>query len=480
MLGYVDSCGVWVWRHAETFRSATRNQKQQQPTTQTGTSRIALPQPLTTAKKQTLQTKNTKQTNLSKQKTKTTHCTLSQTFLTKKHKYKNKPPHNQTTDRNNQPMKRKTLTLTFALPLLFSLAVGLMPTESARADQDNFFNRQYLPELTIKSDGSIVVRQENWPHEESSAPNVIEQAGNVYTLTADIEGYAIEIECSNIIFDGAGHTIRVSPTFVNSHLRLLRCNNTTVKNLEVIGDTYTSISLKGSYCSITNIKTDALRIDSEGFNTITMSDLKSLTIWNGNNHISKCNIFNICVRSSQNVFTKNNFFFNSTVESMFIFNDYTNTYRLTANFWDNGSVGNYWSDYQSKYPNASEVDNTGIGNTPNVIDQDNIDHYPLMYPYDIEKNQIALPDRPPQADAESDPSTILIVGASIITIIGVITILLYYQKRQNSKANRLVASPFEGQEKGGCSVFSLSDLMGRRCFLTCYPWFHADGKSSCM
>jgi hypothetical protein len=61
--------------------------KQQQPTTQTGTSSIALTQPPAT----TPQTTSNTQTNLSKQKTKTTHCTLSQTFLTKKPKYKNKP-----------------------------------------------------------------------------------------------------------------------------------------------------------------------------------------------------------------------------------------------------------------------------------------------------------------------------------------------------------------------------------------------------
>jgi hypothetical protein len=50
--------------------------------------------------------------------------------------------------------------------------------------------------------------------------------------------------------------------------------------------------------------------------------------------------------------------------------------------WDNSSVGNHWSDYLTKYPNASEIGNTGIGDTPYVIDADNIDHYPLMDPVD--------------------------------------------------------------------------------------------------
>jgi nitrous oxidase accessory protein NosD len=48
--------------------------------------------------------------------------------------------------------------------------------------------------------------------------------------------------------------------------------------------------------------------------------------------------------------------------------------------WDNGAVGNYWSDYLTKYPNAAEVDGSGIGDTPYTIDSQNIDHYPLMAP----------------------------------------------------------------------------------------------------
>jgi parallel beta-helix repeat protein len=51
--------------------------------------------------------------------------------------------------------------------------------------------------------------------------------------------------------------------------------------------------------------------------------------------------------------------------------------------WDDGypSGGNYWSDYFAKYPNATEIDRTGIGNTPYVMDGNNIDHYPLMKPW---------------------------------------------------------------------------------------------------
>jgi hypothetical protein len=43
-------------------------------------------------------------------------------------------------------------------------------------------------------------------------------------------------------------------------------------------------------------------------------------------------------------------------------------------------VGNYWSDYLTKYPSATQVDSSGIWNTSYEIDANNTDYYPLMVP----------------------------------------------------------------------------------------------------
>lgn len=50
---------------------------------------------------------------------------------------------------------------------------------------------------------------------------------------------------------------------------------------------------------------------------------------------------------------------------------------LFANYWDNGSVGNYWSDYTQRYPDAVEINNSGIMSTPYVIETANTDLFPL-------------------------------------------------------------------------------------------------------
>jgi nitrous oxidase accessory protein NosD len=53
------------------------------------------------------------------------------------------------------------------------------------------------------------------------------------------------------------------------------------------------------------------------------------------------------------------------------------------NFWDNGSIGNYWNDYLAKYPTASEIGDNGVGDIPYMLDANNSDSYPLMEPFNV-------------------------------------------------------------------------------------------------
>ena len=91
--------------------------------------------------------------------------------------------------------------------------------------------------------------------------------------------------------------------------------------------------------------------------------------------------------SSDNVIYLNNY----------IKNNYNVFYSDSTNIWNseekityihNGTtyeryLGNYWDDYEEKYPDAEETDATGIWDTPYVIDIDSDkDNYPLIEPFE--------------------------------------------------------------------------------------------------
>ena len=66
-------------------------------------------------------------------------------------------------------------------------------------------------------------------------------------------------------------------------------------------------------------------------------------------------------------------------------NIWNSTEKITYSY--NGSthtnyLGNYWDDYKEKYPDAEEIDLTGIWDTPYSINSDK-DNYPLMEPFEI-------------------------------------------------------------------------------------------------
>jgi hypothetical protein len=101
-----------------------------------------------------------------------------------------------------------------------------------------------------------------------------------------------------------------------------------------------------------------------------------------------------------------------------------------GNLWDDGKEGNYWSDYVTRYPNASEVgNNTGIGDTPYFINENNIDHHPLMSP-------IKIPIEPPSNSPSLEPSEYfptVPVAAAFIASIAVVAglVVLYFKRRKH-------------------------------------------------
>jgi len=176
-------------------------------------------------------------------------------------------------------------------------------------------------------------------------------------------------------------------------------NNITKNDDSIMLDWSASNSIYGN--SITNnghgIYLYLSKYNSISRNSITSSNYYG--IWlkgSSNNNISENNITanNPSIKlyeSSNNNISENNITANnlgielgySSNNSIYHNNFVDNTKQVhsynSTNVWDDGAgKGNYWSDYEDRYPDAEEIDESGIWNTPYIIDVNNQDNYPLI------------------------------------------------------------------------------------------------------
>ena len=277
--------------------------------------------------------------------------------------------------------------------------------------------------ITINSDGSI---------NPTSAP--ISQDGNKYSLTGDFDGY-LTVEASNIVLDGAGYTVKgiEGATILNTDNPSIHnitayydLTNLTVENFSIQGEfdlvrfginleTTSNFKVINNYISDTYI---AIELGGSG-NLVSgnhIANTNHTAIQAGDNSVIIGNtianargMFGIAIAMSSNstvignsienndcgiaTYTYGGFLYPYAAppETSLVYgNNFVNNSQNVLNSgsegasigkvanWDNGSIGNYWSDYMSKYPNALEIDHTGIGNTPYVIDSNNVDYHPLL------------------------------------------------------------------------------------------------------
>ena len=250
--------------------------------------------------------------------------------------------------------------------------------------------------IIINADGSI---------SPSTAP--IYTADNItYTLTGNItitnisDPDGIVVDRDNIVLDGAGYTVTGSGLngfllIVGNGIKLDNMSNVTINNMMITNFT-TGILLDSSSGNTLSGNNVTANIDT-GIYLQQSSDSNTLS---GNNITNNHEGIELLYSTSNNAIYDNNF----------INNTYQVDWYSSTNVWDNGNVGNYWSDYLTRYPNATQVDNSGVWNTPYQIDDNNYDLYPLAVPYAV------IPEFP----------SFLILSLFLITIL--LAVIIYKKK----------------------------------------------------
>jgi parallel beta-helix repeat protein len=314
-----------------------------------------------------------------------------------------------------------------------ALVIGLAFVEVVNANP--FSYPQSLPEVVISSDGTV-----NPPTDS------INHTGNMYFLTRDVSGsYCIKILCSDIVFDGAGYSFVGGQFEKPTGILFSNVKNVSVRNIEV-SNFFNGIYLSNSNnCLIENVNVsycyEGLTLESSNFNQVVNSTVRnmykgdfngisldfsdgnillqnslisnqySIMIFNcQNNIICKYTIMTSIVavnmmqasRAGHSTPSNNYIYLNSFINNSLPYSlmdlDISPLEKNNAtgyfNYWSYDGYGNYYSDYQTKYPNAAEIGNTGIGDTPYFLSSNNIDSFPLVRILNIELSHTPLIPKP--------------------------------------------------------------------------------------
>ncbi len=201
---------------------------------------------------------------------------------------------------------------------------------------------QYQGNISIGADGSV---------SPSTAP--IERLGASYILTSDVAGN-IAVKTNNIVFDGNGHVI--SGGYIGIDLSSL--SNVTITNTTITGSAL-GIAVRNASSNIISGNSFVDNNVGISLSSYWENGKCSHNVIVGNNFTGCSKVFWM-YDGSRNTIYHNNF-----IKNAVILDDAGYLEHLgSINIWDDGhGLGNYWSDYLTRYPNATEIDNSGIGDT---------------------------------------------------------------------------------------------------------------------
>ena len=194
-------------------------------------------------------------------------------------------------------------------------------------------------------------------------------------------GQVILINCTRIRVEN----LNLSRTIVG--VELWNTNSTTISGNNITNNRYGILLYYSSNNSINrnNVTRNFMGPFPKGGISFYFS---SHNVISGNNIATNYGSIYL-YRSSNNTISENNIANNRG--SVLLWNSYNNTFYHNnfinnthqvfihtpgyTNFWNNGypSGGNYWDNYT-----GTDANGDGIGDLPHVIDEDNVDNYPLM------------------------------------------------------------------------------------------------------
>ncbi len=219
-----------------------------------------------------------------------------------------------------------------------------------------------LSSIYINPDGSI------------TGTNSIQRSGDVYVLTGNISG-SITVQKSNIIIDGAGHTLQgyggtgidLTDSNITQFPSPLTLFNVTIKNLRIMDFNYSIIVRGGGNHTFYQDYID------KTVNEVGGGVFLGLT--NSGSNVTHCTITGSPAAIGMSLSSGNTITENNLSGGIFL--------QISGNEIVDR---NYWSDYLTKYPNATEMGSSGIGNTPYLYNKTgpetdtHQDNHPLMKP----------------------------------------------------------------------------------------------------
>jgi len=319
-------------------------------------------------------------------------------------------------------MKKTELVLTLAL-LLLAIAVESQIVNLANA-QPSIVSAQTLQQIevviTINDDGSI------------EGTNQIQRSLNTYTFTGNISGN-IQVRKSNIIIDGVGLTLNGNngtgidiSSEATGHPSELDIWNVTVRNLRITNFKWgIKCDFGGKHTFYGNCISNNF-VTQNGTGNFSGDSLGILFWGSSGNNITHCTIggspaIYMHFAVSGNTVTENNIVFGAHL----------------ALSGDETFDRNYWSDYSTRYPNASEVDSSGVWNMPYSF-PDSIgfekrtfqDNHPLVNPLSIPNFSSILPTVQPVQEPVVFPFLLVTVFGIVVATTVAIGLFVYFKKRK--------------------------------------------------